>query len=753
VFGIAPAAQAAVNVVPNPGFEQAGCGASTPVVCGWRSDSYGGSLYLDNGSFSSTPHSGASSLYLAWSDDNYTGMGPVGVDAQTDFCAAIGPGAHPASFWYANAGGAGSDVYVSMGATFYQGTDCTGSASSDSLTSLASGSGWQQLSGVLAAPPGTQSALFALNLSTYCAAYQFCGVSANFDDLDVEDTAVTTPAINDFSPTSGPAGTSVDIHGANLTGAIGVQFNGTEASFTVDSDSEIHATVPGGATAGPITVTTPNGTTTSSSSFAVSVPTISSFSPASGPPGTNVTIQGENLSDTTSVTFNGTPAWFYFAPYYGEIIATVPAGATTGTISVTTPTGTATSSSSFMVTNVVPTISSFTPNSGPIGASVDIVGAHLYSLISVTFNGTAAAGWTVNSDTEIHATVPRGATTGPISVTTTSGTGSSSSSFVVIPPPGISALTPAIGPVGTTIDLQGGGFTGATSVTFNGTNASYTVDSDTDIHATVPAGATTGPIVVSTPGGITTSSTPFTVIPPPAINTFTPTSGPAGTTVDLQGGGFTGATSVTFDGTNASYTVDSDTDIHATVPTGATTGPISVSTPGGTDTSSASFTVIPPPAIRAFTPMSGPAGTTIDLQGGGFTGATSVTFNGTNASYTVDSDTDIHATVPAGATTGPISVTTPGGTDTSSASFTIIPPPALSGFSPTSGHAGQQVTISGSNFTGVTAVKLGTTSAKFILNSSTKITAVVPTIAHGYYRWSVTTASGTGTSSASFHVI
>jgi hypothetical protein len=257
---------------------------------------------------------------------------------------------------------------------------------------------------------------------------------------------------------------------------------------------------------------------------------------------------------------------------------------------------------------------------------------------------------------------------------------------------------------------------------------------------------------VSTPGGTATSSSPFTVIPPPAISAFTPTSGPAGTTVDLQGAGLTGATSVTFNGTNASYTVNSDTDIRAAVPAGTTTGPISVTTSGGTATSSSPFIVIPPPAISTFTPTSGAAGTTVDLQGAGFTGATSVTFNGTNASYTVNSDSEIHATVPAGATTGPISITAPGGTATSSASFTVIPPPAISGFTPTSGHAGQQVTISGLNFTSVTAVKLGTTSAKFILNSSTKITAVAPTIAHGYYRWSVTTASGTGTSSASFHV-
>ena len=166
---------------------------------------------------------------------------------------------------------------------------------------------------------------------------------------------------------------------------------------------------------------------------------------------------------------------------------------------------------------------------------------------------------------------------------------------------------------------------------------------------------------------------------PPAITSFTPTSGPAGTPVTVTGAGFTGATSVTFGGASASYVVDSNTQISATVPAAATTGPIAVTTPNGTGTSAAIFTVPPPPpTVTSFTPTSGSAGTLVTVTGSAFTGATSVTFGGASASYVVDSNTQISATVPAAATTGPIAVTTLGGTGTSAGSFTVTQPPPSS---------------------------------------------------------------------------
>ncbi len=71
-------------------------------------------------------------------------------------------------------------------------------------------------------------------------------------------------------------------------------------------------------------------------------PTITSVSPDSGPPGTLVTIAGTNLSGATSVTFNGATANIK-SDSASQITTQVPSNATTGNISVTTPTGTATS--------------------------------------------------------------------------------------------------------------------------------------------------------------------------------------------------------------------------------------------------------------------------------------------------------------------------------------------------------------------------------------------------------------------------
>jgi hypothetical protein len=90
-----------------------------------------------------------------------------------------------------------------------------------------------------------------------------------------------------------------------------------------------------------------------------------------------------------------------------------------------------------------PTLTSFTPPSGPVGTVVTITGTNLTGATDVEFNGTAAITFTVNSATTITATVPTGASTGTISVTTPWGTVASATSFTVLPRPTITARSPA----------------------------------------------------------------------------------------------------------------------------------------------------------------------------------------------------------------------------------------------------------------------------------------------------------------------
>ena len=155
----------------------------------------------------------------------------------------------------------------------------------------------------------------------------------------------------------------------------------------------------------------------------------------------------------------------------------------------------------------------------------------------------------------------------------------------------------------------------------------------------------------------------------PFVETL-PSSGKAAAAVKILGTNLTGATSVSFNGTAATFKVVSSSEITAGVPSGATTGFVAVTTPGGTLSSNVTFRVTP--VISGFTPISGAPGTAVTITGNSLTGATRVTFGGVRAtSFTVNSDTQITATVPKGAKTGKISVTTPGGIATSTGTFTV----------------------------------------------------------------------------------
>jgi len=229
--------------------------------------------------------------------------------------------------------------------------------------------------------------------------------------------------------------------------------------------------------------------------------------------------------------------------------------------------------------------------SGRIGTSVSILGQGFTGTTAVSFNGVNATTFSIKSNTYLTTNVPSGAKTGTVTVVRPSGSLTSVQQFKVTPT--ISSIAPTSGPIGTVVTINGTGLTQTTKVTFGGVKATtFTANSDSKVTATVPSGAKTGIITATTAGGSATSSSTFNVTP--TISNFSPSSGKVGTIVTITGTGLTQTTGVTFGGVAATtFTVKSDTQVAATVPTRAITGKIVITSTGGTVTSSGTFTVTP----------------------------------------------------------------------------------------------------------------------------------------------------------------
>ncbi|MEW6303449.1 MAG: IPT/TIG domain-containing protein [Verrucomicrobiota bacterium] len=565
--------------------------------------------------------------------------------------------------------------------------------------------------------------------------------------------ALAQPSISGFSPTVGEPGVSVTVNGFNFTGAYAVTFNGVSAIFEVVSSTQISATVPAEALSGPLSISTTAGNANSLPSQFQVAPRITDFTPARGAPGSTVLIEGANfVNGATAVQFGSITAAASVTSA-SQITATVPASATNGAIAVTTSAGSAVTTNEFIVTTL-PFISDFSPAAAAIGTVVVINGANFSGTTSVKFFNDKSANILSVSPTQIQVTIPTGATTGPISVTTAAGTGTSTNDMITGSGPIITGFNPSIGARNQqNVLIEGINFTGASAVTFNNVNASYFVTSDTQINATVPGTATTGLIRVTRSGQTGQSLSNFVVSSGPVIVDFTPTSGPVGQNVVLSGFNFVqNNLSVKFNGVAAATpSVTAPTQAHVTVPSGATTGPITVYNSQGTNESTISFFVTgPAPAITSLVPESGPTGAQIEINGLNFGSATSVKFNGVSAGFTIVAPTQIRATVPVGASSGPVSVTSSAGTGTSTNTFYVWP--RIGGFFPTNGFAGSSITITGANFTAASAVRIGGTEASFTLDSDAQITALVPTLAKSG-ALTVTTPAGIVATSTNFHVL
>ncbi len=222
------------------------------------------------------------------------------------------------------------------------------------------------------------------------------------------------------------------------------------------------------------------------------------------------------------------------------------------------------------------------------------------------------------------------------------GGGGNSSTGATSTAPSLTSFDPTLGPVGTSVVIQGTAFTGASHVAFGSTDCpDFSVNSDTQITATVPSGANSSVISITTPGGTGLSSTTFTVpgtpspTPPPTASiTFNPTLGPVGASVVITGTAFSGATHVVFGGVESVFKVDSSTQITATVPSGAPMGAatLSVTTPDGARVSATLFTVLNPISATVINVRNAP----YSAVGDGKTDDTDAIQNAVNAAGTND---------------------------------------------------------------------------------------------------------------------
>jgi IPT/TIG domain len=257
-----------------------------------------------------------------------------------------------------------------------------------------------------------------------------------------------------------------------------------------------------------------------------------------------------------------------------------------------------------------PTVTSVTPATASDDCEVTIIGTNFNPTpTTVKFGATNGQGEVIDSNTQLEVQILNSVgdnTSADVVVTNNDPASSAPFTFSTGPEavcPGVPTFSPASGFVGSTVTISGTFTTAPTGVRFNtSTLVTPTSTSATSATAVVPTGATTGPIHVYTAAGQRTSATNFTVLtaPAPTITSFTPAFGPVGTSVTITGTNFSGTvsgvsfttSSVKFNTTSATtFHVDSATQITATVPTGATTGKISVTTPGGTIASATNFTV------------------------------------------------------------------------------------------------------------------------------------------------------------------
>lgn len=355
----------------------------------------------------------------------------------------------------------------------------------------------------------------AVNYATANYLYSSAIAAADLDGDDKPDLALpnrygsptsifvfknnmATPTISSFAPTTGNMSTLVTIRGTGFSTITGVSFGGVAAtSFTVVSDTVITAT-PGPGNTGAVAVQSHTGGYAQLGGFNFTGPAINSFTPATAGSRTTVTIRGINLNNATEVRFGNVPA-LGFTVVSDTLISAVVGPGATGQVTVVTPVASAFKAGFTFIP--YPYIATFTPDSAGISTTVTIQGKYFTGATAVRFGSTAAASFTIVSDTVIRA-VTAGGSSGAVSITNAQGTGSLGG-FTFLPLPTITALSPQSAAPGSSIIISGSNFSPVPAnniVSFGGAKALVTAATATSLTVTVPIGASYAQVTVTVTG-------------------------------------------------------------------------------------------------------------------------------------------------------------------------------------------------------------------------------------------------------------
>ncbi len=588
---------------------------------------------------------------------------------------------------------------------------------------------------------------------------------------------IVAPSISGVNPTAAGVGQSVSLTGSGLAAVSQVFINGMLASISSKTATRIIISVPNGATSGDLTARITGYTTPGIFFRVIPAPTITDIQPASAIAGTILTISGTGFSASgiNTLSFNNTGSATGTIIGDNLMLVEVVENASSGYITLSNLGGNTTSSIQFLAQ---PSLTgNFNPLGMGAGATITIFGKNLFNPTLVTFDNNIATSFSYQSPTHIIAVIPNISSLTPLQVkVTTDGGTSNVVLYTIAGAPSISSITPGSGKMGDVITVNGDNFSlTSNTVLVNGANANHVALSKTVMLVTVPGNCTqaTGNIQVqnvgnqflSAPNNFANSPSNFAVIPSfTAIRNIcdlsSVTSAVQGALLRIEGANFiTGNTQVFFNTglgnistgfgiCSGQFTSFSNGLAFVWVPNTATTGNVTVKTNGGTS-SPIFLTIIPPPIISGFSPLSGVAGTVITISGSEFYTVSGIAVNNIAAPFTQLSQTSIVATITGTMSKGKVSMTATGGSASSNVDF--APTPVITSISPTEAPVNSFIDLIGTNLYGASNINFAGNNATNWTDGLTSTSVRVPINAVSGII-SYTNAGGTAVSPIAFTV-